>query len=196
VTDSVYGQTSFSASLNSNFPTRFAKPFRSFAGAAFNFISASSTISSSLEVEAGVLRGDPTSFTANTPTRPLFQIDTVGTGTTTAAAGIWAPHNPDRNPLFRYQGIERLANLVTTRSNVYAVWITVGYFQVTPNQGTGAVDAGHPDGYQLEAELGSDTGEIERHRAFYIFDRTIPVGFLRGQDTNIEKGVLLRRYIE
>ena len=92
--------------------------------------------------------------------------------------------------------MSRLGNLVTTRSNVYAVWITVGYFQVTPNKGTGVVDAAHPDGYQLQAELGSDTGEIERHRAFYIFDRTIPVGFVRGQDLNVEKALLLRRYIE
>ena len=58
------------------------------------------------------------------------------------------------------------------------------------------IDANHPDGYQLGPELGSDTGEIERHRAFYIFDRTIPVGFVRGQDLNVEKALLLRRYIE
>ena len=102
------------------------------------------------------------------------------------------PTDPDRNPYFRYQALARLANLTTTRSNVYAIWITVGYFQVTPCN----ADAGHLDGYQLGPELGSDTGEIERHRAFYIYDRTIPVGFVRGQDTNVEKGLLLRRYIE
>ncbi len=126
----------FVSTLNSSFPTRFAKPFRSFAGAGFDFISASSSISTSLEVEATLLRGDPTSFASNTPTRPLFQIDSTGNDATTAIAGTWNPHNPDRNPLFRYQGIERLANLVTTRSNVYAVWITMGYFQVTPTAST------------------------------------------------------------
>ena len=36
------------------------------------------------------------------------------------------------------------------------------------------------------------TGEINRHRAFYIYDRSIPVGFLRGQDLNTEEGVLTR----
>ena len=41
-----------------------------------------------------------------------------------------------------------------------------------------------------------DTGEIERHRAFYIIDRTLPVGFQRGQDLNVEKAILLKRYIE
>ena len=43
------------------------------------------------------------------------------------------PYNDTfRNPFFRYQGLQRLGNLVTTRSNVYAVWITVGYFEVSP----------------------------------------------------------------
>ena len=46
------------------------------------------------------------------------------------------------------------------------------------------------------AELGSDTGDIVRHRAFYIFDRSIPVGFVRGQDINQEKALLLKRFIE
>ena len=51
-------------------------------------------------------------------------------------------------------------------------------------------DVVYPDGYQLGRELGIDTGEIVRHRAFYIFDRTIPVGFQRGQDLNADKAIL------
>jgi hypothetical protein len=54
----------------------------------------------------------------------------------------------------------------------------------------------YPDGYTLGRELGVDTGEIERHRAFYIIDRTIPVGFQRGKDLNSEKAILLNRFIE
>ena len=108
-------------------------------------------------------------------------------------------NNTDRNPFFHYQGLERLGNLVTTRSNVYSVWITVGYFEVKPNRFTtpaGLPDAAHPDGYELGQEMGSDTGEIVRHRAFYMIDRTIPVGFQRGQDLNVEKAIILKRYIE
>jgi hypothetical protein len=75
---------------------------------------------------------------------------------------------------------------------VYAVWITVGYFEVQ----AGTVDAAHPDGYRLGRELGSDTGDIKRHRAFYIIDRSIPVGFARGKDYNAANTILLSRFIE
>ena len=101
-------------------------------------------------------------------------------------------NHTDRSPFFRYQGLQRLGNLTTTRSNVFAVWITVGYFQVQP----WTIDAGHPDGYAIGAEVGADTGEIKRHRAFYIIDRSIPVGFQRGLDLNVEKAIVLKRYIE
>jgi hypothetical protein len=204
-----------------------------------------------LEINATMLRAAPTAST-----RPLFQ--------STDSASAY--NDTNRNPYFRYQGIERLGNLVTTRSNVYAVWITVGYFEVTPVQqvpysgasgtftvgetiafpasgattksgtvisvvGSGATGTlvvtygsspfasgdsvkgssssatatlgapaspptNYPDGYTLGAELGSDTGAIERHRAFYIFDRTLPVGFQRGQDLNVNQAILLERFIE
>ena len=85
----------------------------------------------------------------------------------------------------------------------------MGYFQVSPCPAVGAnagpsgttwtqaqLNAVYPDGYQLGQELGIDTGEQVRHRAFYIIDRTIPVGFQRGQDLNVEKAILLGRIIE
>jgi hypothetical protein len=45
-------------------------------------------------------------------------------------------------------------------------------------------------------EVGIDTGEVRRHRAFYIVDRTIPVAFQPGRNHNVDKCVLLRRFIE
>ena len=108
-------------------------------------------------------------------------------------------NNGRRNPYFRYHKLQRLSNLLTSHSNVYAVWITVGYFEVYPwpnPVGPPIPDVGHPDGYQLGLEMGSDTGNIKRHRAFYLIDRSIPVGFERGKDHNVEDAVLLRRFIE
>jgi hypothetical protein len=109
-----------------------------------------------------------------------------------------------------------LANLVTCRSNVYAVWITVGFFEVTPAR-TDTVPPAvremlhppdnlplfyndlrlfYPDGWIIGPELGSDTGQIKRHRMFFIIDRTIPVGFERGRNHNVDKAILVKRIIE
>ncbi len=65
--------------------------------------------------------------------------------------------NRKRNAYSRYQAYQKLANLVTTHSNVYAVWLTVGYFELEPNYAPTDtafanpyfVDAAHPDGYRL-----------------------------------------------
>jgi hypothetical protein len=126
----------------------------------------------------------------------------------------------DRNPYMSYQPLTRLGNLVTNRSNVFAVWITVGYFEMERapswsdpmvqqrfggdgNATSAATIAAldiynrvYPEGYMLGREIGSDTGDIQRHRAFYIIDRTEEVGFKPGEDLNIEKMIRLRRRIE
>ena len=100
--------------------------------------------------------------------------------------------------------MQRIQNSVTTQSNVFAVWITVGYFEVLPWNPTNPLntslppvpDFAHPDGLQLGQEIGIDTGEVERHRAFYIIDRSIPVAFEPGENHNVEDAIMLKRFIE
>jgi hypothetical protein len=103
-----------------------------------------------------------------------------------------------RNPYFRYQGLTRLGATLTTRSNVFAVWITVGYFEVDPvSQSVIEANPGvYPDGFTLGSEVGSDTGNVRRARSFYLIDRTIPVAYEPGEDHNVERAILLRRDIE
>jgi len=48
----------------------------------------------------------------------------------------------------------------------------------------------------LGKELGSDTGNIKRHRAFYLIDRSIPVAFEPGENHNVDRAIVLRRFIE
>ena len=172
-------------STNASYPTLFARPFRSFGGAELVPSLGGDELEYDREIDATLLR-EGTSGT------PLFQYESTND-----------VDNTERNPYFRYQGLQRLSNLVTTRSNVYAVWITVGYFEVEPATTTthpgwsqAEILAACPDGYTLGQELGVDTGEIERHRAFYMFDRSIPVGFQRGKDLNVDKAILIERFIE
>jgi hypothetical protein len=132
----------------------------------------------------------------------------------------------ERNPYFYYQPMTRMENLVTNRSNVFAIWITVGYFEVEPAPNWnhpvedtrelirarfgGTLDDAapatiaalalynrvYPDGYMLAKEVGSETGDVKRPRGFFIVDRTEEVGFKPGEDLNVERAIKLRRRIE
>ena len=134
-----------------------------------------------------------------------------------------------RNPWFKTELLRKISSQVTTRSNVFAVWVTVGYFEVLEepvadgadndgdgetmspvdgfgrfvadnmdNNGNGLVDEGidEPDELmpRLGREIGSETGNVTRHRAFYVIDRTRSVGF----DPDLDTGdmVIYRRIIE
>ncbi|MCA9099964.1 MAG: hypothetical protein KDA63_02375 [Planctomycetales bacterium] len=172
---------------NPNVPTFFANPFRSYSGGNLVPIDAMRRQAAvpggayQHMVDSTLLRPDP----SNTD-QPLFTFDPSQ-----------AFLNGDTNAAVRNLIFQKLGNTVTTRSNVYAVWITVGYFEVDQvNTTNPQVAAAYPDGFRLKQELGVDTGDIERHRAFYIVDRTIPVGFRRGEDMNVEDAILLRRFIE
>jgi hypothetical protein len=72
--------------------------------------------------------------------------------------------------------MNRLNNSVSTRSNVFAVWVTIGYFD--------------------ENAATTEILPVKRHRAFYIFDRSIPVGYEPGKNHNVLDAVLLRRIIQ
>jgi hypothetical protein len=115
--------------------------------------------------------------------------------------GAMSFNDPSRNPFFRYYPLQKIGASVTTHSNVYAVWITVGNFEVQriPLSQLGSspdLAKSNPDGYQLVRELNSDLGAVSRHRAFFIYDRTIPVGFQRGENLNVDKGILTQRIIQ
>lgn len=95
----------------------------------------------------------------------------------------------DRNSFHRNLFRQRLAGMATTKSSVFAVWVTIGFFEVDE---TGALRPGAGNGI----ELGLETGEVQRHRGFFIFDRSIPVGFEPGKNHNIENAVIVKSIIE
>jgi hypothetical protein len=167
--------------FNPSYPTLFANPFRAADAADLmpNVPSAGNSMRQLKGVDVTLLRPHPSDATQALLDR-------------NDSTNVW--QNTRRNPYFRYQGLQKLGSVFTTHSNCFAVWITVGYFEVEASS-TG-VDAAHPDGFQLAQEIGYDSGEVTRHRAFFIIDRSVPVGFMPGQKLNTDNAVLLRRFIE
>jgi hypothetical protein len=48
----------------------------------------------------------------------------------------------------------------------------------------------------LRESISGDPDSVKYHRAFYVVDRSIPVGFESGEDHNVRDVIRLRRIIE
>lgn len=125
-------------------------------------------------VQATLLRNESPAVT------PLFDYPQV--------SGFEVPcASPTRDSAVRHDVFRRLANTTTTRSSVYAIWVTVGRFEVDEND--------RLLGPRL-TELGADTGKVRRGRGFFMVDRSIPVGFEPGKNHNVEKTITVESIID
>ena len=124
------------------------------------------------------------------------------------------PDNESRSPAFQNAFRTRLANLTTTKSSVFACWITVGFFEVDldgnlidtsgqpldddndPSTELDRLLPKSPASGQSIAEIGAESGEQVRHRGFFLFDRSLPVAYEPGKNHNVDKAILLKTIIE
>ncbi len=96
-----------------------------------------------------------------------------------------------QHPLYRIEWLQKISNLTTVRTQQFAVWITVGFFEVVR---PGTPELSIPD--VLGQELGQTSGAQKRYRSFFVVDRTKATGFNPYFPGNFRDCVTYRRRIE
>ncbi|WP_422931307.1 hypothetical protein [Singulisphaera sp. PoT] len=131
---------------------------------------------------------------ANAPQTPVAEVSNYpGSAVSTGATA----RDRRLHPLFRTEWLQKVTNLTTVRTHQYAVWITVGFFEVL-NEGdpllgsTSAMLATD----KLGPEIGLAQGENIRYRSFFVIDRTKAYGFSPQLPTNFRDCIVYRQTIE
>ena len=112
--------------------------------------------------------------------------------------------NPDnsQHPYWRSEMMQKVMNLTTVRTHQYAVWITIGFFEVTrqgdplmanANPGTSLATLGFDI---LGPEIGASSGQTTRFRGFFLVDRTKLYGFDDTTPGSFTPAVVYRQMIE
>lgn len=160
--------------FNANYPTQFAGIFKPSTEAGMVPTTRGNVlddISRFTPANVTLMRGAPVDGAPNqfNSTLPLL-----------SHPSSFTPISP-KHPFSDFYPISRLANLTSERSNTFAVYVTIGYFEYDP------------DTQSIGMEYGADSGTTKRDKAFYVIDRSIPVGYRVGEDQNADKTILLRR---
>ena len=83
------------------------------------------------------------------------------------------------HPSWRIEMLQRVMNLTTVRTHQYAVWITVGFFEVKRRGDVGMIASGDPRlAFDiLGREIGLHGDKNRRFRGFFLVDRLKLDGF-------------------
>ena len=88
-------------------------------------------------------------------------------------------------------------NLTTTRTHQYAVWITIGFFEVKRQGDLGMLVTIPQLAFDIMGpEIGAANGKNTRYRGFYLVDRLQLTGFNPTSPSGFRPAVVYRQRIQ
>ncbi|WP_165229754.1 hypothetical protein [Aquisphaera insulae] len=119
------------------------------------------------------------------------------------ATGVYLGSNvtpkPDlsQSPYWRTEMLQKVMNLTTVRTHQYAVWITIGFFEVKREGDLGMLATAPVLAFDLMGpEIGAAVGQATRYRAFFIVNRLKLTGFDPNTPGSFRPAVVYRQRIE
>jgi hypothetical protein len=103
-----------------------------------------------------------------------------------------------QHPYWRSEMLQKAMNLTTVRTHQFAVWITVGFFEVQRQGDIGMLAQGNPQlAFDiLGSEIGSVTGTSIRYRGFFLVDRLKLTSFDPANTGSFRAAVVYRKVIQ
>jgi hypothetical protein len=102
-----------------------------------------------------------------------------------------------QHPYYRSEWMQRVMNLSTVRTHQYAVWITIGFFEVVHPGNPQLAYSNPAQAYdQLGMEIGALEGKNTRYRGFFIVDRTRATGFNPTNPGDFRDVIVYRKTIQ
>ncbi len=135
---------------------------------------------------------------------PTYPTSSVTPNTNLGGAPQYTIMNPGemlsdlrKHPYYRTEMLQKVMNLTTTRTHQFAVWVTVGYFEVVQEGNPQLAGIDPTSAYDLLGpERGSADGTAVRQRAFFVIDRTKANGFNPSDSGDFHELITFSRRIE
>ncbi len=126
-------------------------------------------------------------------------------GAPVTSVGLGQPSDPNstlfdarEHPFWRIEMLQRVMNLTTVRTHQYAVWITVGFFEVKRQGDVSMIASGDPRlAFDiLGPEIGLPDQKNRRYRGFFLVDRLKLDGFASSSPRRSLSAVVYRQPIQ
>ncbi|MGO9921897.1 MAG: hypothetical protein ACLQIB_45285 [Isosphaeraceae bacterium] len=129
---------------------------------------------------------------------PIGGVSNPYLGAQSGASGTITAADFRQHPYWRSEQMQRVMNLTTVRTHQYAVWVTVGFFQVKRQGDIGMASVGVPTlAYDIMGpENGALDGSNVRYRAFFLIDRLKLTGFDPGNAGQFHQAVVYSNRIQ